>query len=318
MAKNPEARAKENQMKFIQDRIAKAEQHFGTLCQEFAGFSRKTAKLRDKGDELAKALLTYAEAEGQSLKSGVTGFAETISAIQDYRQAEVQRLEAKVVQPLTMYGNTCKHAKEDLKKSQTARGKEQQQQQRLEKARQKNPSDRHTISQVNNPNMWLASGSSGSLAEPLAESELQRAAVDATRSDRALEEQMDNFERQKMEDIKKILSDFVHVEMVFHCKALELYTVAHQYLQGINDEDDIEEFRNSMRPPSAPARLDLVRANSKTSLSSTARQTPVAERRSTAFSKPQEQEETDEDEEEETEDDEEDEEDEEDDRHYRR
>ncbi|CAH1270384.1 FAM92A [Branchiostoma lanceolatum] len=296
MAKNPEARAKENQMKFIQDRIAKAEQHFGTLCQEFAGFSRKTAKLRDKGDELAKALLTYAEAEGQSLKSGVTGFAETISAIQDYRQAEVQRLEAKVVQPLTMYGNTCKHAKEDLKKSQTARGKEQQQQQRLEKARQKNPSDRHTI----------------------AESELQRAAVDATRSDRALEEQMDNFERQKMEDIKKILSDFVHVEMVFHCKALELYTVAHRYLQGINDEDDIEEFRNSMRPPSAPARLDLVRANSKTSLSSTARQTPVAERRSTAFSKPQEQEETDEDEEEETEDDEEDEEDEEDDRHYRR
>ncbi|XP_035680096.1 protein FAM92A-like isoform X2 [Branchiostoma floridae] len=296
MAKNPEARAKENQMKFIQDRITKAEQHFGTLCQEFAGFSRKTAKLRDKGDELAKALLTYAEAEGQSLKSGVTGFAETISAIQDYRQAEVQRLDAKVVQPLTLYGNTCKHAKEDLKKSQTARGKEQQQQQRLEKARQKNPSDRHTISQ--------------------AESELQRAAVDATRSDRALEEQMDNFERQKMEDIKKILCDFVHVEMVFHCKALELYTVAHQYLQGINDEDDLEEFRNSMRPPSAPARLDLVRANSKTSLSSTARQTPGAERRATAFSKPQEQE-TDEDEEE-TEDEDEDEEDEEDDRHYRR
>eukprot|EP00058_Branchiostoma_floridae_P008565 XP_002594053.1 hypothetical protein BRAFLDRAFT_57402 [Branchiostoma floridae] len=282
-------------MKFIQDRITKAEQHFGTLCQEFAGFSRKTAKLRDKGDELAKALLTYAEAEGQSLKSGVTGFAETISAIQDYRQAEVQRLDAKVVQPLTLYGNTCKHAKEDLKKSQTARGKEQQQQQRLEKARQKNPSDRHTI----------------------AESELQRAAVDATRSDRALEEQMDNFERQKMEDIKKILCDFVHVEMVFHCKALELYTVAHQYLQGINDEDDLEEFRNSMRPPSAPARLDLVRANSKTSLSSTARQTPGAERRATAFSKPQEQEETDEDEEE-TEDEDEDEEDEEDDRHYRR
>ncbi|XP_019638363.1 PREDICTED: protein FAM92A1-like isoform X2 [Branchiostoma belcheri] len=297
MAKNPEARAKENQMKFIQDRITKAEQHFGTLCQEFAAFSRKTAKLRDKGDELAKALLTYAEAEGQSLKSGVTGFAETISAIQDYRQAEVQRLEAKVVQPLTLYGNTCKHAKEDLKKSQTARGKEQQQQQRLEKARQKNPSDRHTISQ--------------------AESELQRAAVDATRSDRALEEQMDNFERQKMEDIKKILTDFVHVEMVFHCKALELYTVANQYLQGINDEDDLEEFRNSMRPPSAPARLDLVRANSKTSLSSTARQTPGTERRATAVSRPQDLEESEE-EEEEDDDEDEDEEDEEDDRHYRR
>ncbi|XP_019638362.1 PREDICTED: protein FAM92A1-like isoform X1 [Branchiostoma belcheri] len=317
MAKNPEARAKENQMKFIQDRITKAEQHFGTLCQEFAAFSRKTAKLRDKGDELAKALLTYAEAEGQSLKSGVTGFAETISAIQDYRQAEVQRLEAKVVQPLTLYGNTCKHAKEDLKKSQTARGKEQQQQQRLEKARQKNPSDRHTISQVNNPNMWVASGSSGSLAVSLAESELQRAAVDATRSDRALEEQMDNFERQKMEDIKKILTDFVHVEMVFHCKALELYTVANQYLQGINDEDDLEEFRNSMRPPSAPARLDLVRANSKTSLSSTARQTPGTERRATAVSRPQDLEESEE-EEEEDDDEDEDEEDEEDDRHYRR
>ncbi|XP_070575916.1 CBY1-interacting BAR domain-containing protein 1-like isoform X2 [Ptychodera flava] len=248
-------RERENQSKFVQSRIDNIEKHYAEICQEFASYTRKTGRLRDKGDAVAKAVLLYADSETPSMKTGLTGFAECLSSVQDYRNAEVDRLERKVVTPLTLYGTECKHAKSDLKASFAAYGKEQKQQKRLEQVRLKNPSDRHQISQ--------------------AESELQKASVDATRSTKALEDEMDRFEKKKMQDIKTILRDFVQIEMVFHAKALEVYTQAFQTLMSISEDDDLEEFRNSLRPPSTPgtSRLDLVRAGSKGSLNSTSRST---------------------------------------------
>ncbi|XP_077982222.1 CBY1-interacting BAR domain-containing protein 1-like [Glandiceps talaboti] len=249
------SRARENQSKFVQSRIDNIEKHYADLCQEIAAYTRKTARVRDKGDLVAKSVLQYADTETPSLKTGLTGFAECMSSVQDYRNAQIDRLERKVITPLTLYGTECKHAKTDLKASFSAYDKEQKQQKKLETVRMKNPSDRHTISQ--------------------AESELQKASVDATRSTKALEDEMDRFEKKKMQDITNILKDFVQVEMVFHAKALEVYSQAFQCLQSISEDDDLEEFRNSLRPPSTPgqSRLDLVRAGSKGSLNSTSRST---------------------------------------------
>ncbi|XP_030896831.1 protein FAM92A isoform X2 [Leptonychotes weddellii] len=98
--------------------------------------------------------------------------------------------------------------RDDLKATLTARNREAKQLTQLERTRQRNPSDRHVISQ--------------------AETELQRATMDATRTTRHLEETIDNFEKQKIKDIKV--------------------------------------FRNSLYPPDYASRLDIVRANSKSPL----------------------------------------------------
>lgn len=121
--------------------------------------------------------------------------------------------------------------------------------QQLERMRQRNPSDRQIISQ--------------------AESELQRATMDATRTTRQLEETIDDFEKQKIRDIKKVLGEFVTVEMAFHAKALEIYTTAYQHIQNVDEEGDLEVFRNSLHPPDYQSRLEIVRANSKLSLNRT-------------------------------------------------
>lgn len=252
MQRGADIRARENQSKFVQQRITNIEKHYAQICQDFAAYTRKTARLRDKGDDLAKDLLTYAESEAQSTKAALTAFAECISSIQDFSQAKVDRLESKVVQPLSLYGTQCKHTREDLKSSFAARDRELNQQKKLDRVRQKKPGDRHQISQ--------------------AESKLQRATVDATRTNKALEDQMDAFERKRLQDIKGILSEFVKVEMIFHAKCLETLTDAFQCLQSINDEDDLEEFRSSLQPlnrTDSNSRLDLPRYDSKTSLNST-------------------------------------------------
>ncbi|XP_032927685.1 protein FAM92A isoform X2 [Catharus ustulatus] len=205
--------ARDNQTRQMQDAVSNVEKHFGELCQIFAGYVRKTARLRDKADLLVNEIYAYAATETPNLKVGLKNFADEFSRLQDYRQAEVDRLEAKVVEPLKCYGTIVK-----LKR---------------------------------------------------AENELQRATLDATRTTRHLEETIDNFEKQKIRDIKNIFSEFITIEMLFHGKALEIYTAAYQNIQNIDENEDLEVFRSSLYPPDYQSRLDIVRANSKSPLQRT-------------------------------------------------
>ncbi|KAL3983819.1 cell adhesion molecule 2 [Sarotherodon galilaeus] len=249
MSRTPDARARDNQTRRIQENITNVEKHFGQMCQLFAAYVRKTAKVRDKADLLVQEIGLYADTETPSLKRGMKQYADHLAKIQDYRQAQVERLESKIIEPLKSYGAVVKRKREDLKTTQSARDREAKQMAQLERTRQRNPSDRQIISQ--------------------AESELQRATMDATRTTKQLEETIDEFERQKIQDIKKIFCEFVTVEMSFHAKALEVYTLAYQGIQSVDEEEDLEVFRSSLHPPDYQSRLDIVRANSKTSLDRT-------------------------------------------------
>nr|XP_058898891.1 CBY1-interacting BAR domain-containing protein 1 isoform X1 [Kogia breviceps] len=198
------------QTRQLQDAVTNVEKHFGELCQIFAAYVRKTARLRDKADLLVNEINVYASTETPKLKQGLKTFADEFAKLQDYRQAEVERLEAKVVEPLKAYGTIVKMKR--------------------------------------------------------AETELQRATMDAARTTRHLEETIDSFEKQKIKDIKTIFSEFITIEMLFHGKALEVYTAAYQNIQKIDEEEDLEVFRNSLYPPDYSSRLDIVRANSKSPL----------------------------------------------------
>ncbi|KAM9418214.1 CBY1-interacting BAR domain-containing protein 1 isoform 3-T3 [Salvelinus alpinus] len=219
MSRTPDARARDSQTRQIQENITNTEKHFGEMCQLFAAYVRKTARLRDKADLLVREISIYAETETPNLQRGMKQFADNLAKVQDYRQAEVERLEAKVVEPLKSYGSVVKLKREDLKTSQSARNRESKQMQQLERMRQRNPSDRQII----------------------AESDLQRATMDATRTTRQLEETIDAFEKQKIQDIKKIFGEFLTVEMSFHAKALEAYTTAYQSIHNVDEEEDLEQ-----------------------------------------------------------------------------
>ncbi|KAL6032289.1 hypothetical protein STEG23_018399 [Scotinomys teguina] len=240
----PDRSSRDAQTKQLQDAVTNVEKHFGELCQIFAAYVRKTARLRDKADLLVNEINVYASTETPNLKQGLKNFADEFAKLQDYRQAEVERLEAKVVEPLKAYGTIVKMKRDDLKATLTARNREAKQLSQLERTRQRNPSDRHVI----------------------AETELQRATIDATRTSRHLEETIDNFEKQKMKDIKNIFSEFITIELLFHGKALEVFTAAYQNIQKIDEDEDLEVFRNSLYLPDYPSRLDIVRANSKSPL----------------------------------------------------
>ncbi|XP_028673630.2 CBY1-interacting BAR domain-containing protein 1 [Erpetoichthys calabaricus] len=244
-----DVRVRDNQTKQIQEMVTNVEKHFGELCQLFGAYARKTARLRDKADLLVKEMNVYGDTETPNLRYGLKHFADQLAKVQDYRQAQVERLEAKVIEPLKSYGTIVKLKREDLKATLSARSREAKQMQQLERMRQKNPSDRQIISQ--------------------AESDLQRATMDATRTTQQLEETIDDFEKRKIRDIKKILGEFVTIEMAFHAKALEVYTTAFHHIQNVKEDEDLQVFRSTLRPTDYQSRLEIVRANSGSSLNRT-------------------------------------------------
>uniref|UniRef100_A0A8C8RI73 Family with sequence similarity 92 member B n=1 Tax=Pelusios castaneus TaxID=367368 RepID=A0A8C8RI73_9SAUR len=206
------------QVRIMENTVANAEKYFGQFCTLMAAYTRKTAKLRDKSDLLVKQLIDYANTENPELRSTMKSFAEELAKVQDYRQAEVERLETKVVEPLKRYGTQFKQTQAEIKRVNKVRNNEIKQLEKLERLRQKSPSDRHTI----------------------AESNVHKASIDASRTTQQLEETIDEFQKQKLKDIQKIFLDFVTIEMVFHAKALEVYSSAFQNLDSYDLERDME------------------------------------------------------------------------------
>lgn len=90
---------------------------------------------------------TYAEAESinRSLSNGLVNFATTLSVIGDYRDAEVHRLDSKVISPLSQYELICKHVREDVKNAFAARERELNRRRQLDKLLDKNPQNRKMI-----------------------------------------------------------------------------------------------------------------------------------------------------------------------------
>ncbi|XP_077687463.1 CBY1-interacting BAR domain-containing protein 2 [Eretmochelys imbricata] len=215
--------SRDSQVRIMENTVANAEKYFGQFCALMASYARKTAKLRDKSDLLVKQLIDYANTENPELRSTMKNFAEELAKVQDYRQAEVERLETKVVEPLKRYGVQLKQTQAEIKRFNKVRNNEIKQLEKLERLRQKSPSDRHTLSQ--------------------AESNVHKVSVDASRTTQQLKETIDEFQKQKLKDVQKIFSDFVTIEMVFHAKALEVYSSAFQKLDDYDFERDMEDFR---------------------------------------------------------------------------
>lgn len=70
--------------------VTNAEKYFGQFCSLLAAYTRKTARLRDKADQLVKQLIDFANTENPEMRAAMRNFAEDLAKVQDYRQAQVR------------------------------------------------------------------------------------------------------------------------------------------------------------------------------------------------------------------------------------
>lgn len=219
-------KANEHERKVADKSINSVETHFDDLATKLQLYAARLGKLRNAGDEFHKAVAMYADEESSGLKQALHTFAECFAAIQDLRHQQVQQISDKNVQAFSIYKTKCRQAKDDVKSSLTALDNEVKKYKSLERLKTRSTSNANQVAR--------------------AQTEFQKASDEAGRSSRILHEQMEEFERAKIREVKQIFRDFIHNEIYFYAKGLELYTRAYDGLLSLNDENDIEEFRASM------------------------------------------------------------------------
>ncbi|THD21466.1 putative cytochrome C oxidase assembly protein cox11 [Fasciola hepatica] len=213
----------ENQAKFVQQRVTEVESFFGDLCAELVSYTRRTAKLRNNGDEISRILLDYSVKEkiNRSSSTQLKKVAEYLASLEDYRHAEVDRLVGKVVNPLAGYGEEIKKIRASLKTENAARKREINNRKKLER-------------------------SSTAEASRLAQIQLHNAILDVNKSADKLERCVVEFEARRLKGLKNILKDFIQIEMLWHAKALETLGEAFNALEGLHEETDLLEFRSTL------------------------------------------------------------------------
>ncbi|CAI2732323.1 unnamed protein product [Schistosoma spindalis] len=227
----------ENQSKFVNQRVHEIETFFGNLCAELVSYTRRTSKLRNNGDEIARILLDYSNKEqiNRTTSDALRKVSEYFVTLEDYRNTEIDRIVGKVVNPLAAYGEEIKHIKNSLKAESAARRREIINMRKLERSstvqssREKQPK----------ATVILPSG------KP-AEIQLHNAMIDATRSANNLERCVLDFEGRRLKGLKRIITDFIQIEMLWHAKALETLTSAYNAIQLLHEEADLIEFRGTL------------------------------------------------------------------------
>ncbi|GFR70979.1 protein FAM92A1 [Elysia marginata] len=199
------------------------------------------------GDLFAHHLKEYAQAEklNNSSTISLTAFAENFAAVQDYRDTEIKRLEEKVLKPFVKYGTVCKNMKSTVKNNQNAWERERKQLTKLEKLHQKLPaSDPQVVSFCCFVLKLLIK----------AMNDLQRMRQETGIYGENLISEIDQFERNKLADMKAVLNEFVQIEMMFHARALKYLSECYEAVQSIDSEVDMDQFRGALLEASGLSR----------------------------------------------------------------
>lgn len=141
----------EQQAKFIQKRIISTEINFGELCNVLAEYTRKAGRLRDKSDEVAKIVMTFAESEdvNKTLSDALANLAYCFSILGDYGDLRVHGIENKVISEMSQYEGLCKAAREEVKHIFNVRDREIARKRQLDRFRERNPRNRQQIVRYN-------------------------------------------------------------------------------------------------------------------------------------------------------------------------
>lgn len=224
----------------MQDRVDNFERNSFEIFTQMQVYVKRIARTRDEADILVKMFIKLAESEGQvskSFRSGVSSFACHFSTVQDYRNAQIERLEKRVISEMTTIGEACKTVRESIRK--IFLGKESE-----------------AIASVAAGSTKNASGS-----KTFASALPQLHAI-----------QVDRFEEKKLTDLKvciclisllfssdffplipsnetmqRLLCDMVKIEMLFHAKAIETLTQGFTALHSMNEAEDLNEFRRTFK-----------------------------------------------------------------------
>jgi hypothetical protein len=215
----------EKQSKIISERIHHVEKNLELLAKAFSKLNYNQTKfvsfstpkrlltltflnfrVRDRTDNLAKTIneISTTERYNQTTKKAFEKLANGLTLVADEQSFEIERVEKKILPELTQYQSVCQNAKEEIKNQIGIRDRE------IAKRRQMEVSKR-----IKNENEIFSS---------MQEIEL-------------ISEQ---FESQKIKDIKECMENFILIQLKYHAACIEIFSELSREVDEIDEKTDLK------------------------------------------------------------------------------
>jgi len=204
----------------VANKIQLIDRHFQELYRDTASYLKVLERTRLKSERLSVHLKDYATVETPGLKATLSGFSECIQQVEDRRKELYDRLQIKVFEGLKSYETHCKDAKEMLKKTSDADTMQSRRQKELSIINAKNKGDLAKVSAARNS--------------------LSKSTQDAKIAREGFYAHLENFEKQKIRDLREMWGDWTHAHILYHSKCLEVMTRAHTLINSVDEDEEME------------------------------------------------------------------------------
>ncbi|CAO1349529.1 unnamed protein product [Diamesa hyperborea] len=223
----------ERQSKLVLERIGSVSSNFGALTEIFGGMVRKESKVRNNTDDLAKCIKQMADTESLNIssKNSFENLSQALTILADHKDLQITRIDEKVLTELGSYEIVCRNSKEEIKNQIMLRDKELSKRKHLELNRNK---------------------SRKPLKNNVTESEILRTNLEVTKILKNMTTISEQFEQQKITDLKEILTNFILIQLKYHSAALEVLTASYQEIASIDEKGDLEQFKKNLQQNDKP------------------------------------------------------------------
>ena len=211
-------------------RIEETEDRFTAMGRWIQKYAVGLDKLSQKGEKFTSSIGACSShlLSSDDVKNDLSNCAMHLSAVQQQRTELKNFLQDKISSDILSYEGKCQEMKKSVKVCEDSIRKKNHRLHELAKSKNKVPLDPRRINDAN------------------IKFEQARHQADRCREDFKVE--MKHFEEQKVEDVNRILADFLLAEMRFHAQALQEYTAAFRCLPFLSDEDEDDDDDDDENP----------------------------------------------------------------------
>lgn len=193
------------------ENVKKLEKELVMLKKSIEKYSGKLSKSKKRNDNIGKSIRKLFEGEKGEVKETLQQFSEILFNVGKYQEEHVDKIYEKVIGELSLSRCRCKQATFNIDLALKHQKDETRKEKQVNKIKESVPFDKQKLAK--------------------AQQSLLASAIEAEKAFTCLEEELETFEQQRVDELRAILLAFTESELMYHSHALELYTKAFNVLR---------------------------------------------------------------------------------------
>jgi len=213
---------------FLQKNVNETEKAFNDLTKTLRNYVRKQEKVRTETLKLIKVLKNCSTQVPSTSKQYIEELSNALSIIEYYIKTSDDRINQRICKSLDFFAtDNCKIVKNLIQENKEATKNDLKSQSYLNKAVIKDPTNSKKIVTL--------------------QQDLNLRINTTMKSNENVLNTIEIFNKAKLKILKKTLDELLYGEIIYHAKALESLTIAHQSLNKSNIKKDVDEIISNIK-----------------------------------------------------------------------